>query len=244
MVTRPLISVMIAAYNAERYVEEAIESVLTQNYRPLELIVVDDGSTDHTAERVRHHSDVRYLHQANAGNGSARNLAVGAATGDYFAFLDADDRFTPGRLARQLNALSSDSEIDVVYGHVQEFVSPELDEPTRRTIRAPIAEPSPYMSPSVMLIGREAFMRVGEFSTTLRVGVTVDWIARAKDAGLRHLILEDVVLERRLHTDNNGLRNRDARSDYLQVVRAAMARRAAANEASVSDPQTREHRSE
>src|SRR6476659_1934777 len=118
---------MIGAYNAEPYVAEAIESVFAQTYRPLELIVVDDGSTDGTAAVVQSYGDrVTYAFQENGGNGSARNHAVRLAAGELFAFLDADDRFVPDKLERQWDALQADPDLSIVFGHVQEFVSPEL----------------------------------------------------------------------------------------------------------------------
>ena len=221
----PLISVMIGAYNAAPYVGETIASVLAQDYEPVELIVVDDGSDDGTAEIVKSCPTARYFFQPNAGNGAARNRAVEAARGELFAFLDADDRFTAGKLTLQKNVLDAEPELDMVFGHVREFVSPELDEATRSAIRPPSPEPMPWTAPNLMLIRRRSFERVGPFSTTLRVGVTVDWFARASEAGLRYRVLPEVVLERRLHTQNNGLRERDARSQYLQVLRAAVERR-------------------
>jgi glycosyltransferase involved in cell wall biosynthesis len=221
----PTISVMIGVFNAEPYLGEAIASVLAQDYEPLELIVVDDGSTDGSAEVARRFPEVRYVHQENAGNGAARNRAVEEAGGELFAFLDADDRFTPGKLRLQKAALDADQGLDMVFGHVQEFLSPELDEPTRQALRPPAPKPMPWTAPNLMLIRRESFLRVGPFSTAVRVGVTVDWFARASEAGLRYSILPEVVLERRLHTQNNGLRERDSRSQYLQVIRDAMLRR-------------------
>lgn len=229
---KPLISVMIGVFNAEPYLAEAIDSVLGQDYTPLELIVVNDGSDDGTADVARRYAEVRYAYQQNAGNGAARNRAVELATGDYFAFVDADDRFTPGKLTRQMDALDADADLDMVFGHVREFVSPELDEKTRMSIRPPAPEAMPWTAPNLMLIRRASFDRVGPFSSTLRVGVTVDWFARASEAGLRYAVLPEVVLERRLHTQNNGLRERDARSQYLHVLKAAMERRRAATAAS------------
>ncbi len=222
------ISVVIGVYNAEPYLAEAVDSVLMQDYRPLELIVVDDGSTDGSGEVAQRYEEVRLIQQANAGNGSARNTGLQAATGEFLAFLDADDRFTPGKLSLQMRALDEDPDLDMVFGHVQEFVSPELDEETRATIRPPAATPMPWTAPNLMLIRRASFDRVGLFSTAVRVGVTVDWFARADEAGLRHRILPQTVLERRLHTQNNGLRERDSRSQYLQVLKAALDRRRAA----------------
>ena len=220
-----LISVMIGAYNAAPYLGEAIESVFAQTQRPLELIVVDDGSDDGTGDVARSYGDrLTLVRQERGGNGAARNTAVAQARGDFFAFLDADDRFTPTKLALQLAALRADPELDVVFGHVREFVSPELTPEQRKLVRPP-APVSPWAAPNLMLIRRESFERVGPFSTSLRVGVTVDWFARATEAGLKSLVPPDVVLERRLHTQNNGLREQQAQSQYIHVLKASIDRR-------------------
>lgn len=222
---KPLVSVMIGVYDGAPYLGEAIESVLSQDYEPLELIVVDDGSTDGSGDVARSFDGVQVVRQENAGNGAARNRAVEQATGALYAFLDADDRFAPHKLALQQAALEAASGLDMVFGHVREFLSPELDEPTRASLRPPAPKPMPWTSPNLMLIHRDAFERVGPFTSAVRVGVTVDWFARAAEAGLRYAILPDVVLERRLHTQNNGLRERASRSQYLEVIRQAMERR-------------------
>lgn len=232
----PLVSVMIGAYNAAPYLGEAIESALSQDYEPIELIVVDDGSTDETADVARSFAQAKVIQQENGGNGAARNLAVENASGELYAFLDADDRFTPGKLSRQKAALDADPDLDMVFGHVREFFSPELDEETRASLRPPAPGPMPWTAPNLMLIRRGSFERVGPFSTAVRVGVTVDWFARAQEAGLRHTILPEVVLERRLHTQNNGLRERASRSQYLDVIRQAMERRRAAEAAQAEEP--------
>ena len=102
-----LVSAIIPAFNAEKYVADAIESVLAQSYAPIECIVVDDGSADGTAEVVRGFGErVTLIQQANNGVASARNRGAEAASGDYLAFLDADDRWLPERVEAQLDALS------------------------------------------------------------------------------------------------------------------------------------------
>jgi glycosyltransferase involved in cell wall biosynthesis len=236
-VSRPLISVMIGVYNAERYLGEAIDTVLSQSYRPLELIVVDDGSDDGSADVARAYDDTLvYAYQENAGNGAARNHAVRLASGDLYAFLDADDRFVPGKLERQYAALVADPALDIVFGHVREFLSPELSEAQRATVRAPAAQPLPWPAPNLMLIRRESFQRVGPFAEDVKVGVTVDWYARAAEAGLRSAMLPEVVLERRIHLTNNGLRERDSRNQYLHVLKASLDRRRAQGRSAASDP--------
>jgi glycosyltransferase involved in cell wall biosynthesis len=222
---------MIGVYNGAPYLGEAIESVRAQDYSPIELIVVDDGSTDGSGDVAAAFDDVLVVRQPNAGNGAARNRAVEHASGELYAFLDADDRFTPGKLSLQKAALDADPGLDMVFGHVREFLSPDLDAGTRATLRPPAPEPMPWTAPNLMLIRRESFERVGPFTTAVRVGVTVDWFARAAEAGLRYAVLPEVVLERRLHTQNNGLRERASRSQYIDVIRQAMERRRAAAQA-------------
>jgi glycosyltransferase involved in cell wall biosynthesis len=224
---RDLVSVMIPVYNGVAYLGEAIDSVLAQSYRPIEIIVVDDGSEDSSAEVARGYGDaVRYAHQQRRGNGAARNRAVAMATGDLFAFLDADDRLIPGALERLAGVLEDDPSLQAVYGHVREFVSPDVDADALLRLRPPIERIAGCL-PTNMLMRRHAFLRVGEFATNLKVGVTVDWSARADELGLRTTLLDDVLFERRLHASNNGIREREHRSHYLQVVKAALDRRRA-----------------
>ncbi|MBA2708722.1 MAG: glycosyltransferase [Gemmatimonadaceae bacterium] len=228
-----LVSVLVGVYNAAPYLAEAIDSVFTQSYRPLEVIVVDDGSTDGSGDIAQSYGDsLSYAYQTNAGNGAARNRAVQLSSGGFFAFLDADDRFVPNKLERQWEILEAQPDVDMVFGHVREFVSPELAAEERESIRAPAANPAPWTAPNLMLIRRESFFRVGPFAETLKVGVTVDWYARAIEADLRSVMLPDVVLERRLHLANNGIRERDARHQYMHVLKASLDRRRALSEGS------------
>jgi glycosyltransferase involved in cell wall biosynthesis len=230
-----LVTVMIGVYNAETYVAEAIESVLAQSYSPIELIVVDDGSDDRTGEVVAlYRQAVRFVAQERGGIGAARNKAADLARGDFLAFLDADDRFVADKIERQLDAFAADPSLDVVYGHVREFISPDLDSVVAARLRSAVAD-APWPTPNLMLVTREAFFRVGGFSTTLRVGVGVDWCARAQEAGLRSHVLPRVVLERRLHSANNGLRESDSRGHYARVLKAALDRRRTAGPTAVED---------
>jgi glycosyltransferase involved in cell wall biosynthesis len=224
---------MIGVYNCAAYLGEAIESVLAQTHEPVELIVVDDGSTDESGAVAESYGPrVRCIHQERGGMAAARNRAVEAASGEFFAFLDADDRFPVDKLERQLAAFEQDPELDVVYGHVTEFLTPDLDEEARALLRAPNHD-VPWPTPNLMLVRREAFFRVGLFSTALRVGIGVDWHARANEIGLRSAVPPVVVLERRLHAENNGLRERQFKPQYLHVLKASLDRRRAGD---ASDP--------
>lgn len=233
---KPLVSVMIGVYNGAPYLGEAIDSVLAQTHRPLELIVVDDGSEDDTPRVAKSYgSALCYVRQPRGGIAAARNRAVEEAHGSYFAFLDADDRFPPEKLERQLAAFEGDPELDVVFGHVTEFLSPDLDDTARARLRDPVHD-EPWPTPNLMLVTRDAFFRVGLFSTDLRVGIGVDWCARATEGGLKTAVPPAVVLERRLHAANNGIREFQSRPQYLHVLKAALdRRRQLASDGTVSD---------
>jgi glycosyltransferase involved in cell wall biosynthesis len=222
---KPLISVIIGVYNGEPYVREAIESVLAQTYSPVELIVVDDGSEDGTGAVVSSFGHrLRYVQQERGGIGAARNTGVSLAVGDYLAFLDADDRFFVDKLERQMEVFQANPSVELVFGHMTEVVSPDLDDDARALLRAPVHD-VPWRTPSLMLVRREAFERVGLFSTTLKVGIGVDWFARAMERGLNASTPSVLVLERRLHAQNNGVRERGSRPQYLHVLKAAIDRR-------------------
>jgi glycosyltransferase involved in cell wall biosynthesis len=212
------VSVVIPMRNARRYVAEAIAGVLGQGHEALEVVVVDDGSSDDSPAVAAATGDnrVRLLAQDPAGAAAARNRGIAASSAPYLAFLDADDRWTCGKLAAQLAVLAQRREIDMVFGHYR-----EIDEDG-----APVAADAsgPAYSPCSMLIRRAAFDRVGAFDTGLAVGEFIDWFARAEDAGLRHVMLPDVVMERRVH-GANLTREPVARADYARVVRNVAARR-------------------
>lgn len=115
----PKVSVIIPVFNCDRFIGEAIESVLAQTYRDFELIVVDDGSEDKTAERVKQYGDkLTYLYQPNSGQAKARNLGHANSSGEYLAFLDSDDRWYPQMLEIEAQALDANPQVGLVYSDV------------------------------------------------------------------------------------------------------------------------------
>jgi glycosyltransferase involved in cell wall biosynthesis len=222
------VSVVIPVRDGERYLGEAIESVLGQTLAPAEIVVVDDGSTDASAEVAARFGDrVRVVAQEPAGIAVAVNRGVEETGEELVAMLDADDLWTPNKLALQVAALDADPKLEAVFGYVREFISPELapDERLRLSRRA---EPMPWRGKSTILIRRSALGRVGPFDPTWRVGDFVDWHARADELGLRSAMLECVIVHRRLHARNYGRSSRADHVDYARVARAALERRRAA----------------
>ena len=223
------VSTIIPCHNGERYLAETLRSALSQPCDDHEVVVVDDGSTDGTAEVARSFGDeVRYVHQNQGGASRARNRGIENATGDVLAFLDADDLWTGNALPLMLAALDADPSNGLVVGMMEQFVSPELPAEARATFRFSPEPVTARMCGSV-LVRRAEFERVGAFSPELASGEFIDWLSRAEHLKVKSVTVDAVVLRRRLHRTNHGVMRREARQDYLRVVKAALDRKRAAS---------------
>ena len=223
--SRSDVGVVIPVRDGERYLAETIRSVLAQTLSPADVVVVNDGSADATATVLREFSDaVRAVHQAPAGAAAAVNRGVDEVNGDLLAFLDADDLWDPRKLALQVAALARAPELDAVFCHIRHFVSPELSAEEHASIACP-AGSSPGISRCTLLVRRSAYERVGPFDSSWVVGEFVDWWSRAVDAGVRSVVLPDVLVDRRLHSGNSAARRLEDRVDYTRIARAALHRR-------------------
>jgi glycosyltransferase involved in cell wall biosynthesis len=211
-------------YNCERYLAEAIESILTQTYQTIEVIVVDDGSTDGSGRVAKRFGlPVRHTFQANCGTGAARNRGVELAQGEFLAFLDQDDLWIKDKLSNQMAAFHHNPEVDIVSGNIEQFYSPELLEGNK--------DGAPYHSKTMpgphvgaMLITRDAFLRVGPFGTNFQIAEFIDWYARSKELGLNSLVLPDIVMRRRIHLNNQSFLKRAHRLEYIRVLKASLDR--------------------
>jgi glycosyltransferase involved in cell wall biosynthesis len=223
----PLIGVVIPAWDGQRYLGEAIESVLGQTHRALDVVVVDDGSTDATPDIARGYSPhVRCIALPHQGLGAARNAGVRAVRGDHIAFLDQDDVWQENKLERQLEPFTGSSPPDLVFGHVREFISPELEPRLADRIRC-VTEPRPAALPGTMLAARASIARVGPFATHWVSNDFMAWLLAARQLGLREVMIADHVLSRRLHESNFSHRSDVTRREYLHVVKESLDRRRA-----------------
>jgi glycosyltransferase involved in cell wall biosynthesis len=212
----PLVSVVIPVFNGERFLAAAIQSVLDQTHRPLEAIVVDDGSTDGSAAVARSFEGVRVIEQEHAGPGAARNRGVAAATGELLAFLDADDLMPPGKLELQVAYLREHAGAGCVLGRQELLIEPGTERPPWAR-----AGEAPLMS---MVVRAPLFAEVGGFDTAHTHGEDADWLLRARQRA-PVATLDAVVLRRRIHPDNLSNDLRALRRGTFRVLRDHMHRR-------------------
>jgi len=225
-----LLSVLIPVWNGERYLAETIESVLQQQWQPIEIVVVDDGSEDGSAEVAAGFGDaVRCVRRPHRGLSAARNTALAAARGGFIAHLDADDLLPPGSIAVRMAAFTADPALEIVVGHQREFFSPDLAEADRSRLALP-ASAKPGHVAGTSIVRAECFRRLGGFDEQLRAFADLDWFIRAQETGARLRLLPDVVMHRRVHGRNMTLTHKEAAGDRMKVLKASLDRRRRAAE--------------
>ena len=192
----PAVSVITPAYNAAPYLADSARSALGQTFRDLELIIVNDGSTDRTlavAHQIKSMapSRVRVLSTGNGGPSAARNAGLAAATGDYFALLDADDVWEPPFLTRQMAVFADIPTVDLVTGNGWNLGGHRHGQPVR-----PCPDPRPAVTLASIITDeravfvmtvfrRRVFETIGGFDESLRGNEDFDYWMRAAIAGLR-----------------------------------------------------------
>ena len=221
--TGPLVSVVIPAFNAERYLGDAIESVLSQTYSPIEIVVVDDGSTDATGDVAHRFETVQVYTQPNLGTSAARNTGVSHTTGSLVSFLDADDLFRPSKTMMQVDVFRADPSVDAVFAEAVEFFSPEIAVADRPRVHI-TTDAVPVDMPTSGMVSREALDVVGPFAD-LAAAESIDWFLRARDAGLHIVRIPEIVYDRRIHLSNSGVVHGDRDEARLAVLRQALKRK-------------------
>lgn len=221
---RPTISVVIPVYNGENFLSNAIQSVLAQTFPALEIVVVDDGSHDRTAEiALSFGAPVRLIRQKNTGVCSARNKGIQESAGEYIALLDHDDLMTPERLEVQIAPMLENASLEATFGQQYYF---EENQDVLAEIAAGTIDPgkaTPAMHCSGLVCRRSVFDRAGWFEDGIKMGEFVSWFSNATDKGCSYIHLPNIVCCRRIHSDNT-VRNLDM-VEFTKTVKGILDRR-------------------
>jgi len=222
---------VIPAYNAAATLREAVDSIMAQTIPPRVVIVVDDGSTDDTAQVADAiAAPITLIRQANLGPGAATSAGLRAATTPFVATLDADDLWLPRKTAVQAALLLADPGLAGVFALGRTFAGGEsasADGP------GPVR---PLWTRTTLLFRTEAVRQVGDLADFPgRLGDLVDWLARGRELGHRHTMVEEVLALRRIRPGSLSYTiDADRARGYLFAVHAALARRRAANDEAAS----------
>jgi glycosyltransferase involved in cell wall biosynthesis len=220
----PLISVIIPVFNGEKFIADAIQSVLKQDYKPLEIIVVDDGSTDKTAQVVKNFAqNITYLYQENAGISASRNKGLEHANGELIAFIDADDIWTPTKLAVQLRCLQSSPDAEIAWGFLLKTPFHKMDELYLLDLETQKGLFSTQLG--TMLIKKQVFEKIGCFDLEMQLAEDLDWINRMREVGTIVELHNNIVQFNRWHGQNITSDKQRANSFMLKAYKKSLDRR-------------------
>jgi glycosyltransferase involved in cell wall biosynthesis len=214
----PLVSVVIPVYDGERFLAEALDSVFAQGYTPIEVIVVDDGSRDGSAD-VAARYPVRLVRQDNAGTAAARNAGIRAARGELIAFLDQDDLWKPEKLAPQVEHLARHPEHQYVTSGWELLIEPGTPQ------MGWWPEDEKWSPPSSWVVRRALFDAVGMFDERVRTAPDFDWDVRVTEAGVVGGKLPETLVSYRVHPGNGSNSRAHIRDDMWLAFRFALDRR-------------------
>jgi glycosyltransferase involved in cell wall biosynthesis len=198
MTENPLISVVIPAYNCAQYIEAALDSVVSQSYNRMEIIVVNDGSTDDTARKVETYPGVKCIHQPNGGLPNARNTGIRASRGDYIALLDGDDIWPVNKLWEQMEFIAAHPECGLLFGNARRFSDDGWTEPPLFERYALNRE---FFGHDYLVIDPLSKLLAMNFIPVGTVVVRKDWLYQANlfDESLRRVEDWDIWLRVALH---------------------------------------------
>lgn len=219
--SRPLVSVITAVYNGERYLGEALESLFAQDYEPFESIVVDDGSEDRTPE-IAKAFPVEYHRQENQGAAAARNAGIALARGELIAYLDSDDLLPPSKLSVQSAYLAEHPNIGCVLGR-QEIMLQGVEPPewlTRDAIYGDL-DGIPLVS---AMVRKRVLDDLGGFDPTFGFAEDRDLFIRMRERGVEISVLPEIMVYRRFHGENTNFTRRPAKHPILRSLKGKLDR--------------------
>ena len=215
------VSAIVPLFNGRRFIREAIDSILAQELKPREIIVIDDGSTDDGPDLLESYPELRVIRQPNGGEAVARNRGIQKSEQPLIAFLDQDDLWLPQKLSLQFRVLQADASVERVFGQHRLFV----EDDTRWFRQDLLGKDLTAELPGSLLVRRTVFERIGQFREDLRRGSDVDWICRAQDAGVKSQLVDAVLLLRRVHQANSSIDETLFMHGLLDVARASVQRK-------------------
>ncbi len=223
-----IVSVILPVYNGERYLTEALQSVAAQTFTAYELLVIDDGSTDGSSELVQQalqtNPRIRYLHQENSGVSSARNRGILASSGQLIAFLDQDDRWRDDTLACQVAYHQQHPNVGYTLAQQICFLEPGCSPPKWFQLQT-LDQPQVGYLPGTLMVKRAIFNQIGLFNPEIPISSDADWFARATDAQIPTHTLPQVLLERRIHNENQSQQSKQIHKELFHLLHASVKRK-------------------
>jgi glycosyltransferase involved in cell wall biosynthesis len=215
----PSISLILPVFNGEDYLMQCLDSIAKQCYTNLELIIINDGSTDNSLQILENYPLKKTLiTQENKGVYTARNLGISLATSEFISFFDADDIMAEGNLIALSSYLVSNPNCLIVKGKMQRFS-------WKNEVWLNSGEPHVEdFCLSLALFRKGVFKKVGLFAEEMRLGADADWHLRSQELGINVAILDHLAIYYRMHPNNISNFTEEAKKARLEVIRRKLQR--------------------
>jgi glycosyltransferase involved in cell wall biosynthesis len=222
--SRLFVSVIVPVRNGERFLASAMTSILNQDYRPLEIIVVDGHSVDNTAKLAQSFEHVHYVQQVNRGIADAYNTGIAVAQGQVIAFLSHDDLWTPNKLSLQMNHLMEHPEIQYTIAMVKFFLEPGHEIP--QGFKKDLLQGQHVGRIMETLVARKSlFDAIGGFDSGMALAEDADWYARANDHKVPMAVIPEVLLYKRVHNTNASSDAQTSNRELLKAMKRSIERK-------------------
>lgn len=218
------VSVILVVKNGERYIQQAIESIMNQNVQPHEILVIDGHSTDATPAIARSFSRVTWMVQPGQGISEAYNIGIQSATGEYVAFISHDDVWEPDKLQIQFQQFQNDPGLEYCITWFDYFIDSN-SKPSLVFRKELLNSHHVGKFMETLMVKRNVFTRTGFFDTAMATAEDVDWFARAQDAKLQSYLVEKVLLRKRVHDQNTSLNNIQNNAELLLALKRSIDRK-------------------
>lgn len=218
------VSTIIAVKNGERFLANALRSVLRQEYSSFEILVIDGQSEDRSSDIAKSFPEVSYVFQTQTGIGNAWNVGIQEARGEILAFLSCDDVWMPEKLQLQVQCLMMNPSVQYTTGRVKFFLEPGCPIPSGFRKELLNGDRIGHIM-ETLVVRKSLFEDIGVFDQSLTTGEDVDWFCRAKDYGIPMEVIPRVLVHKRIHDHNLSLNTDQNDKNLLTIVKRSLTRR-------------------
>lgn len=220
----PLVSVILAVRNGEKYLDTAIESIFEQTFSNYEIILIDGKSKDRTAAIAQSYSSIHYYYQQGQGVADAYNLGIEKAQGEILAFISYDDLWAANKLDLQVNYLQTHPEIQFTVAKVKFFLEAGQTIPNGFRKELLTGEHIGFIM-ETLVVRKKLFKLIGNFNSDYHVAEDVDWFSRAKDVSIPYKVIDQILLYKRVHNANTSLNSTINDQNILNILRQSIKRK-------------------
>ncbi len=212
------VSILMCVYNGESFIDDAIKSVLQQTYKNFELIILDDGSTDNTANIIKKYDNIHYVYQKHSGIIMSRNNLLKYANGEYISWLDADDLYEKTKLSKQVQFLNNNTSCDIIFASYKNFLDDSIKQPSTRQLE--LLDSDPNLCFPTALFRKKVFDLYGNFDSSYNYGEDTSLLIKLFNNKVNlNNKLNDKLYFRRIHNNNISLYHTKVdRNDYLKKM--------------------------